>query len=626
MSDSTGVAVGALIVAKRSVQTVIKLLDERSWRKKRAGISRLDGEKMAIPLGPDGARALNTQNKSLIPAGLIELMTAGQVEWASGMRIGTASLAGAASAGSVRTVPTITASTAVRQQPFTFIELFAGLGGFRLGLAALGGRCVFASEIDPHAAAAYARNFGDDHLYGDITSVPTDAIPAHDILTAGFPCQSFSRAGKQGGLEDDRGDLFHEILRCAMAGRPKAMLLENVPNLLRVDETHAVHTIIGHLTRCGYHCRINVLNAAALVPQHRERLFIVAFRSDLSSASERFQWPRMPTSRPDGMASVRTVLEALPASGPPLDRYRLTASQWQVVRASHEYKKDPSWRLARLRGAARTLRGSYRKSFGRFSEFVELDTRGLVPAMVEGEEDVAGSVEDANGGEDGADEEEGSADEDGAGEEASAHFVSGNAGVATAVQTHDAEAGTVPPAPRFFTERECARLQGFPDTYILEGAKQYHQLGNAVNPLLVRAVGECIVAALDGDHGSVPANCDWGRGGAPSASKRARLDTASSEHGGGTCGTLRRCEDFLCASAINLLRGVTPPLEPSPSETTTQHAEESTTPAVKTSGYGRYGDESMDERRRRVELRKPDALFCMRCVETYSLVAQHHHR
>ena len=172
--------------------------------------------------------------------------------------------------------------------------------------------------------------------------------------------------------------------------------------------------------------------------------------------------------------------------------------------------------------------------------------------MVEGEEDVAGSVEDANGGEDGADEEEGSADEDGAGEEASAHFVSGNAGVATAVQTHDAEAGTVPPAPRFFTERECARLQGFPDTYILEGAKQYHQLGNAVNPLLVRAVGECIVAALDGDHGSVPANCDWGRGGAPSASKRARLDTASSEHGGGTCGTLRRCEDFLCASAINL--------------------------------------------------------------------------
>ena len=363
MSDSTGVAVGALIVAKRSVQTVIKLLDERSWRKKRAGISRLDGEKMAIPLGPDGARALNTQNKSLIPAGLIELMTAGQVEWASGMRIGTASLAGAASAGSVRTVPTITASTAVRQQPFTFIELFAGLGGFRLGLAALGGRCVFASEIDPHAAAAYARNFGDDHLYGDITSVPTDAIPAHDILTAGFPCQSFSRAGKQGGLEDDRGDLFHEILRCAMAGRPKAMLLENVPNLLRVDETHAIHTIIGHLTRCGYHCRINVLNAAALVPQHRERLFIVAFRSDLSSASERFNGRECPRHGPTAWQVCARFSRRSPRQG---RRSTVTASlppsgRSSVHRTSIKRIRAGGWRgygVRRVRFAAPTANPS----------------------------------------------------------------------------------------------------------------------------------------------------------------------------------------------------------------------------------------------------------------------------
>ena len=414
VDGTDGVAVGALLVRKRSVQTVIKLLDERSWRKKFAGISRVDDETMAIPLGPDGAKALNAKDLAALPSGLAELMSSDQVQWASGMRISKALKAGTP-ASSSSSVPSIAISTAVASRPFTFIELFAGLGGFRLGLAALGGRCVFASEIDPHAAAAYARNFGDEHLHGDITSVATSDIPQHDILTAGFPCQSFSRIGHQKGLSDDRGDLFKEILRCASIGRPKALLLENVPNLLRIDETHALHTILSALTSIGYHCRVNVLNAKAFAPQHRDRLFIVGFRADLCGAAaaaaggccaERFAWPLMPASRPEGMRSVRDVLEVLlPSSssssqegersgGPSpvlrLEKYRLTTSQWQVVRSSQEYRHEPSWRLARLNGSARTLRGSYRKSFAQISEFVELDEEGatsLAQVKEDGEEE-----------------------------------------------------------------------------------------------------------------------------------------------------------------------------------------------------------------------------------------------
>ena len=109
------------------------------------------------------------------------------------------------------------------------------MGGFRVALDALGGRCVFASEIDPVAARAYAANFGAAPS-GDVTAVAAADVPAHDVLTAGFPCQSFSSAGGQKGLADARGQLFWEIVRIARHHRPAALLLENVPNLLRIGE------------------------------------------------------------------------------------------------------------------------------------------------------------------------------------------------------------------------------------------------------------------------------------------------------------------------------------------------------------------------------------------------------
>lgn len=230
---SEGVAVGALVCRKRLVQTVIHALDERQWRKKRVRVSQFDEERMVVAVVPEGARALDAhaaagpeEEEESVPPALARLLSGGEVAWMSGLRAGAAQATGGATAAA--------AVGAADEPAFRFAELFAGMGGFRLGLEPLGGRCVFASEIEPFAAATYERNFGEVP-FGDIVEVPTDAVPCHDILTAGFPCQSFSRAGAQRGLRDARGDLFFEIVRLARAREPAALLLENVPNLLRID-------------------------------------------------------------------------------------------------------------------------------------------------------------------------------------------------------------------------------------------------------------------------------------------------------------------------------------------------------------------------------------------------------
>ena len=541
---------GALLVPTRHAHAVLRALPPH-WRKKGAPVPKLDGgSTLVVALSPVGARAFDELGSSELEgdAQLIAgLIASGDVRWASGMRLG----------GSL--APRSAPSSSAR---FHFVELFAGLGGFRLGLEALGGSCVFASEIDREAAAAYARNFGSEDLVGDITEVETAHIPPHDLLTAGFPCQSFSRAGERGGLSDARGELFSEIIRCARARAPRVLLLENVPNLLRVDDGHAMHTIAEALTSAGYHVRLQLLNAAALVPQHRERLFIVAFRSDLADAARRFQWPTF-SSSDRRAASLREVMQA-DLSGRALDNYRLSKGQWELVRSSHDYRKNPEWRLAQLDGNARTLRGSYRKSFSRFSEFVPLAENGR---LREG----GGAVTAAPM----ADVSMGDGEEAGEEEEDEGEVVEGGSPLPCSIQA--------PPSPRFFTERECARLQGFPESYTLHGGRQYVQLGNAVNPLLVTAVAKCILDALE----------------EPQQVEREATKAAG-------CGSgARRCEDFLCAASINLLRRVTPP------DTGGSH-----------SADGRYGDEEPAERRRRVLDRPVDELYCCLCAKTYSLEAK----
>jgi DNA (cytosine-5)-methyltransferase 1 len=162
---------------------------------------------------------------------------------------------------------------------FTFLELFAGIGGFRVGLEALGGRCVFASELDPEAVQVYCRQFGADHMRaGDICAVPDSDIPPHDMLTGGFPCQPFSSLGLQPGLDDARGTLFMQIVRVLRLRNPRTFLLENVPGLLKCDGGRAFNTIVSALRGCGYYVWWELVNSRCLTAQARNRVYLVGLR------------------------------------------------------------------------------------------------------------------------------------------------------------------------------------------------------------------------------------------------------------------------------------------------------------------------------------------------------------
>ncbi|MDD6245077.1 MAG: DNA (cytosine-5-)-methyltransferase [bacterium] len=167
-------------------------------------------------------------------------------------------------------------------EKFTFIDLFAGIGGFRIALESIGGRCVFSSEIDEHACEMYKANFGDDP-YCDITKLDPSTIPDFDILCAGFPCQSFSICGKQKGFIDEtRGTLFFDIVRILKKKRPKAFILENVKNLTTHDKGRTLTVIIDTLNNLGYSVNYKVLNAKDFgVPQNRERILIVGSKDGI---------------------------------------------------------------------------------------------------------------------------------------------------------------------------------------------------------------------------------------------------------------------------------------------------------------------------------------------------------
>lgn len=161
---------------------------------------------------------------------------------------------------------------------FTFIDLFAGIGGIRLGFESIGGRCVFSSEFDEDACKTYEANF-NEHPKGDITKIPSEEIPDFDILLAGFPCQAFSIIGKKEGFSNETcGTLFFDIERILRDKKPRAFLLENVKNLTAHDGGKTFSIIKKHLEALGYHVYYKVLNAINYgVLQNRERLIIVGF-------------------------------------------------------------------------------------------------------------------------------------------------------------------------------------------------------------------------------------------------------------------------------------------------------------------------------------------------------------
>lgn len=163
---------------------------------------------------------------------------------------------------------------------YKFIDLFCGIGGFRVALEKQGMECVFSSDIDKHAQESYYQNFGERPV-GDISEIPEKTIPKHDVLCAGFPCQPFSISGKMNGIEDDRGRLFYEIIRIAQYHQPYVLLLENVKNIMSIDGGNTIKTIEKKLNEIGYDVQKHVLNASHFgVPQKRERIYFVCLRRD----------------------------------------------------------------------------------------------------------------------------------------------------------------------------------------------------------------------------------------------------------------------------------------------------------------------------------------------------------
>ena len=195
---------------------------------------------------------------------------------------------------------------------FTFIDLFAGIGGFRIAFQNLGGKCVYSSEFDAKAQEAYLANYGA-MPFGDITKESTKQyIPKDfDVLCGGFPCQAFSLAGRRLGFKDEtRGTLFFEIEAILRRHQPKAFFLENVKGLAIHDKGRTLKTILEHLDDAGYDVvPPQILNAMDYgVPQHRERIYIIGFRKDLRINIADFHYPE-PTTTGDNRPKFRDVME-----------------------------------------------------------------------------------------------------------------------------------------------------------------------------------------------------------------------------------------------------------------------------------------------------------------------------
>jgi DNA (cytosine-5)-methyltransferase 1 len=238
-----------------------------------------------------------------------------------------------------------------RPASFTFIDLFAGIGGMRSGFETAGGRCVFTSEWNPWAQRTYRENFGNEEIAGDITLVQEHGIPDHDVLLAGFPCQPFSIAGvskknalgRPHGFEcETQGTLFFDVERIIAAKRPKVFLLENVKNLLSHDRGNTFRVIHQTLTKkLGYHVEYRVVDGQHFVPQHRERILIAGFRDETGFSFDDLPLPnRGPRMRsvlhpengseqPEGEFTMGPKAKVNP-------KYVLTDKLWQYLQAYAE--------------------------------------------------------------------------------------------------------------------------------------------------------------------------------------------------------------------------------------------------------------------------------------------------
>lgn len=314
---------------------------------------------------------------------------------------------------------------------FTFIDLFAGIGGMRLAFEQVGGQCVYSNEWNKYSQQTYFANFGEQPD-GDITKIDARMIPAHDVLVAGFPCQPFSIAGvskKQSlgratGFEDKtQGTLFFDVCRILKAKRPKAFLLENVKNLCSHDKGRTFKVILDSLDELNYKVFYKVIDGQNFVPQHRERILIVGFNRELYGEDFDFDFSITPVSPTPVM---RDILEEQVD-----DRYTLSDKLWTYLQnyaAKHRAAGNGfGYGLAPADGVSRTLSARYYKDGSEI--LIEQPGKN----------------------------------------------------------------------PRKLTPRECARLQGFPDSFKIpvSDTQAYRQFGNSVVVPLMANVANLIVTRIE---------------------------------------------------------------------------------------------------------------------------------
>ena len=323
---------------------------------------------------------------------------------------------------------------APKKPKFTFIDLFAGMGGFRLAMQAQGGTCVFSSEWNPFSQKTYFANFGE-MPFGDITKETTKSfIPKHfDVLCAGFPCQPFSIAGvskknslgRETGFKDKtQGTLFFDVADIISRHRPKAFFLENVKNLTSHDKGNTFRIIKETLEELRYSVHPLVMDGQTYVPQHRERIMIVGFDKDIYNGQEVFTFPEQHKAT----KAVKDILDP----NVDVNKYTLSDKLWMYLQnyaEKHRAKGNGfGYGLVDLNGITRTLSARYYK---------------------DGSEILIPQGEGIN--------------------------------------------------PRRLSPRECARLMGYPDSYILSAVSDvqaYRQCGNSVIVPLITAVSEQIIRTL----------------------------------------------------------------------------------------------------------------------------------
>lgn len=267
------------------------------------------------------------------------------------------------------------------QKSFTFIDLFAGIGGMRIAFESIGGQCVYTSEWDKHAVKTYLSNFPDTHkIDGDITKVKPKDIPQHDVLVAGFPCQPFSIAGvskknalgKPHGFRDKtQGTLFFKIAEILEHHKPNAFLLENVKNLKSHDKGRTFRVICETLEELGYTFDTRIIDAKSFVPQHRERIFIVGFKKDMG-----FNFQTLRINKPENGPKLRSILhpengtEATTpytdkTTGKVLPKYTLSENLWNYLQRYAEKHRAKGngfgFGLVGPNDTARTLSARYYK-------------------------------------------------------------------------------------------------------------------------------------------------------------------------------------------------------------------------------------------------------------------------